>query len=135
MAIKWSATVRNAVLDSWETAIGASAIVRMYTGAAPAAVTDAASGTQIASYTLGSDWADAAANGSKAFSSVPLSVAAGASGTLGYYRIWASNGTTCHEQGTISEAGGGGDMIVDAAAVSSGQTVRITSWTKTAPHA
>lgn len=134
MAVKWSSTVRNAVLDAWETAIGTSAVVKFYTGSAPSAVGDSATGTLIATFNLGSDWADAASNGSKAFASVPLSVTAAASGTLGYYRIAASGGTV-HEQGSITETGGGGDVIVDAAAVTSGQTVRITSWSKTAPHA
>jgi len=135
MAIKWSTTVRNAVLDAWETAIGTSAVVKLRTGAAPTNISDADSGTVVATFSLGSDWASAASSGSKALASLPLSVTASADGTLAHYRVYASNGTTQHEQGSITASGGGGDMEADSVSVTNGQTVRITAWTKTAPHA
>ena len=137
MAVYWSDTVRNAVLDAWETAIGTSAVVKLWSGTVPAdeAAADAtASGTAVATFSLASDWAGAAASGQKSLSSTPLSVTAANSGTLTHYRIYASNGTTCHEQGTITATGGGGDMLVDSTSVTASQTVRITAFTKTAPH-
>lgn len=136
MAVYWSDTVRNAVLDAWETAIGTSAVVKLWSGTVPAdeAAADAtASGTAVATFSLASDWCNAASSGQKSIPSV-LSVAASNSGTLTHYRIYASNGTTCHEQGTITVTGGGGDLTVDSASVTAGQTVRITAFTKTAPH-
>ena len=135
MAVQWSSTVRNAVLDAWESSIGTSAIVRVYTGAMPASTGTASSGTLLVEYTLGSDWAAAGASGSKTFSSLPIAGTAQATGTAGYYRIFASNGTTCHEQGTVTASGGGGDMTISNTSVTYRQTVNITGFTLTAPRA
>lgn len=135
MAVQWSVGVRNTMLDAWETAIGLSARVRLLTGAPPATTATAESGVLIAAYLLASDWSAAAAAGAKSLSGTPLSIAAVAAGTLGYYRIVDNAGTTCHEQGTITASGGGGDMTVDNTSVANGQTVNITGYTKTAPGA
>lgn len=135
MAVKWSTTVRNAVLDAWETAIGTGAIIRIYTGSAPAAVGDASTGTLLVQYTLASDWAAAASGGTKSLNSVPISGTGADTGTAGYYRIFASNGTTCHEQGTVTATGGGGDMTISNTSITSGQAVNITSFVLTAPRA
>ena len=131
MAIQISVAVRNARLDAIETAIGTGAVLKLRTGAQPANCAAADSGTAIISFTLASDWAAAASGGSKSFSNTPISGAASASGTLGHYRLYASDGTTCHKQGSITATGGGGDMTVDNTSVNSGQTVNVTSWSLT----
>jgi hypothetical protein len=131
MTIQLSTAVRNARLDAIETAIGVSAIVKIRTGAPPATPATADSGTVLASYSLASDWAAAASSGSKSFSSTPLSVTASGTGTAGHYRVYASDGTTCHMQGTITATGGGGDMTIDNTSINSGQTTNITSWSIT----
>jgi hypothetical protein len=136
MAIQWSAAVRNARLDAWETAIGTSAHLHMYTGSMPANVGAAATGNKIIDITLASDWAAAASNGSKVLNNLTISTTAlTPGGTVGYYRIYASDNTTCHEQGTITATGGGGDMTVDNPTFATGQTVQITAFTKTEPGA
>ncbi|HKY51710.1 MAG TPA: hypothetical protein VJP45_10680, partial [Candidatus Limnocylindria bacterium] len=61
-----SVAVRNARLDAIETAIGTSPILRIRTGAPPAACATADSGTVLAEMTLPSDWMAAAASGAKA---------------------------------------------------------------------
>ena len=131
MTIQLSTAVRNARLDAIETAVGISAVLKLRTGAQPANCAAADSGTAIISYTLASDWAAAAASGSKSFSNTPISGAATASGTLGHYRLYASDGTTCHGQGSITATGGGGDMTVDNTSVNTGQTINVTSWSLT----
>jgi hypothetical protein len=129
MTVQLSTAVRNARLDAIETAIGTGAIVRLRTGAAPANCAAADAGTAIASFTLASDWAAAASSGSKAFSGTPLSATATAGGTLAHYRVYASDGTTCHMQGTVGTSGA--DMTVDNVSVNTGQNVQITSWSLT----
>lgn len=130
MTIQLSAAVRNAMLDAIETAIGTSAVVKLKTGAQPANAAAADSGTVVATISLASDWMAAASSGSKAFSSTPLEDAsADNAGTLAHYRVYASDGTTCHMQGTITATGGGGDMTVDNTVVTAGQDVKITAWT------
>ena len=131
MAIQLSVAVRNARLDAIETTAGTAAVLRFYTGTPPANCATATSGTQLASYTLASDWAANAASGSKSFNNTPLSTTAGNTGTLGYYRLFDSTATTCHMQGTITATGGGGDLTVDNTSVTSGQTINVTSWSIT----
>lgn len=137
MTIQNSVAVRNANLDSIETTIGTSAIVRIYSGAQPANCAAVRTGTLLASFNLAADWAAAASAGSKAFNNLPLSTTAvaGAPTNAGHYAIMDSAGTTCHEQGSITVTGGGGDMTIDNVSIATGQTVNITAWTKTAPGA
>ena len=136
MTVQFSTQVRNAMLDTIETAMGVSAKLQMFTGAPPANCAAAASGTKLIEITLAIDWAAAASAGAKALSSLPLATTALApGGTIGHYRFVDSAGTTCHEQGTVTATGGGGDMIVNNPAVTSGQAVNVTAFAKTAPGA
>lgn len=135
MSVQLSTAVRNAMLDAIETSAGTSALLKFYTGSQPANCAASEAGTLLVSYTLASDWAAAAAGGTKSFNNTPISATAGAGGTLGHFRIWDSAGTTCHYQGSITATGGGGDLTVDNTSVASGQTVNVTSWTVTAPNA
>lgn len=135
MTVQFSSTVRNAMLDAIETAMGVSAKLQIYSGAQPANCATAASGTKLVEYALASDWAAAAASGSKALSSLPLSTTTLAAGTAGYYRFVDSAGTTCHEQGSVTLSAGGGDMTIDNTTFTSGQIVQVTGFSKTAPGA
>lgn len=135
MAIQFSTAVRNAMLDAIETTMGTSVKLQIRTGAAPANCAAASTGTLLVEYSLAIDWAAAASSGSKALSSLPLSTTAAATGTAAHYRFMDSAGTTCHEQGTVTATGGGGDMTVDNTSIASGQTVQVTAFSKTAPGA
>lgn len=104
MAIQNSVTARNARLDSFETTVGASPVLEIRTGAPPADCAAADSGTLLASMTLPSDWMAAASSGTKAKSGTWEDAAANASGRAGHYRIKASGGTPCHEQGLVASA-------------------------------
>lgn len=102
MAIQFSTAVRNAMLDSLETVAGASAVLRIYTGSPPANPAAAATGTQLVSMNLPSNWMADAASGSKGLAGSWTGTGS-AAGTAGYYRIWDSGVTTCHEQGTVTQ--------------------------------
>lgn len=135
MAIQESVTVRNAKLDAIETAIGTAPILRFLSGAAPATCATAETGTQLANMTLPSDWMAAASGGTKALSGTWQDTSADNTGTLGYWRIYDSGGTTCHMQGTVTATGGGGDITVQTTSITSGQPFQITSFTLTAGNA
>lgn len=135
MTVQWSTTLRNALLDQIETTINTSAKLMVYTGAQPANCAASEAGTLLVEFDLASDWAAAASGGSKAFNSTPISATAVATGTAAHYRIYASDGTTCHEQGSITLTAGGGDATIDNTSIVTGQTVQITAFTKTAPGA
>lgn len=134
MAIQYSTTVRNAQLDALETAIGTSAVLKIRTGSAPANVATADSGTVLATMTLPSDWLAAASSGSKAKSGTWQDASADATGTAAHFRIYASDGTTAHIQGTVTATGGGGDLTLDNTSIASGQSVTISSFTLTAAN-
>lgn len=129
MSIKLSAAVKNAALDALETSIGTAPILRIRTGSVPAAITDADSGTVLATLNLPSDWMSAASGGQKALSGTWEDLNADADGTAGHFRIYASDGTTQHIQGSVSATGGGGDMIVDSTTFTTGQTFTVTVFT------
>lgn len=126
MAIQHSDTVRNAILEAIETAIGPSAKIRIYTGSPPTNCASPPSGTLLAEFPLASDWANAAGTGSKALTSVTGVTGIG-NGIAGHYRFCANSGAV-HEQGTISVTGGGGDAIIDDASISIGQAVNVLTW-------
>lgn len=135
MTVQRSTAVRNARLDAIETTIGTSAKVQIRTGAQPANCAAAASGTLLVEFALGSDWAAAASGGTKSFNSTPVAGTAAGTGTAAHYRIVDSAGTTCHEQGTVTATGGGGDVTIDNTSIVTGQSVNISSWTVTEPGA
>lgn len=135
MALQFSATVRNAELDAIETAIGTSAVLKIRSGSAPADVATADSGTVLATLSLPSDWMAAASGGSKAKAGTWQDSSADATGTAAHFRLYASDGTTAHAQGTVTATGGGGDMEVDNTSFASGQSFTVTSFTLTAGNA
>ena len=130
MAIQLSVAARNARLDSIETAVGVSPFLQIRSGAQPANCAAAASGTLLAELPLPADWMGAAAAGSKARAG-SWTVAAVAPGTAAHYRIVDNPKTTCHEQGTVTATGGGGDLTLDNTNIAAAQTVTITTFTKT----
>jgi hypothetical protein len=131
MVVQLSTTVRNARLDAIETAIGTSAVLKIRTGAAPANCGTADSGTVLATLSLPSDWMAAASSGSKAKSGTWEDTSADNAGTAAHFRVYASDGTTCHLQGTVTATGGGGDMTLDNVSIGAGQAVTITGFTLT----
>jgi hypothetical protein len=134
MAWQFSEGVRNAMLDAIESTIGTSAVLKIRTGAAPANCAAADSGTVLATLNLPSDWMAAAASGAKAKSGTWEDTSADNTGTAAHFRLYASNGTTCHGQGTVTATGGGGDIEVDNTSFASGQSFTITSFSWTAAN-
>lgn len=134
MAVQASVAVRNARADAVETAIGATAVLKIRTGAQPANCAAADSGTVLATLTLPSDWMAAASSGAKAKSGTWQDASADAAGTAAHFRLYASDGTTCHLQGTVTATGGGGDLTLDNVSIASAQVVTITSFGWTEPN-
>jgi hypothetical protein len=135
MATQLSTTVRNGMLDSVESTIGTSPILRLRSGAVPSNCAAADSGTVIATINLPSDWMAAAASGSKAKSGTWQDTSADAAGTVAHFRIYDSGGSTCHWQGTVTLTGSGGDITLDNTNVTAGQSVTITSFSLSAGNA
>ena len=135
MAVQFSVTVRNARLDAIETAIGVSAVLKIRSGAAPATVATADSGTVLATCSLPSDYLAAASAGTKAKSGTWEDASADATGTAAHWRLYASDGTTAHAQGTVTVTGGGGGLAVGSVGFTGAQGVTVASWTFTEGNA
>lgn len=136
MTLKFSEDVRDAMLDAYENTIGTDAKLRIYTGTEPANTAAAATGTLLVDMQLPTNWMADATGGTKALAgSWTTTAVGGAPNDAGYYRIWNSGVTTCHEQGSVTATGGGGDLTLDNISIATGQTVTITAKTLTAPNA
>jgi hypothetical protein len=133
MAIQLSVAARNARLDAVETAVGVSAILKIYdlTAGAPADCAAAITGTILATINLPSDWMNAAAGGQKTKLGAWQDTSADAPGIADFFRLFANDGTTCHIQGTVTLTGSGGDMTLDNTNITAGQTVTINTFTLT----
>ncbi len=132
-----SVAVRNAQNDATETTIGTSAVLKLRSGAAPATVATADSGTVVATMSLPSDWMSASASGVKALLGTWQDLSADnahAGGTM-HYRIYASDGTTAHLQGPVTVTGGGGEIQLDNMTIAAAQRIDITAFNITASGA
>ena len=130
MAIQLSTAVRNARLDAIETAISTSAILKIFSGTLPANCAAAdANGTPLAVCNLPSNYMNDAGSGQKTKNGTWEDTSADNTGTATHFRLYASNGTTCHIQGTVGTAST--DMIVDNTSFNAGQAFTITGFTLT----
>lgn len=132
--IQYSVAVRNARADAVESTIGTGAVLQLRTGPKPANCAAAATGTLLVECVAPSDWMAPAVNGVKSKSGTWAGVATG-QGDIGHYRILNAGKTTCHEQGPVTLAGGGGAATVSNLTVAIGQTVTVDTFTRTEPHA
>ena len=80
---------------------------------------------------LPADWMAAASAGAKAKAGTWQDAAADAAGTAAHWRLYATDGTTCHMQGTCTANGGGGDMTLDNVVLAAGQQFTVTGFTLT----
>lgn len=130
MTIQYSTDLRSAIAAVYETTIGASPKLELRTGAPPANCAASDTGTLLAEMTLPSDWM-AAASGGAAAKTGTWSAAGVAAGSAAHYRLKSSGGT-CHEQGTVTATGGGGDLTLDNVVIAVSQAISISGWTRTA---
>jgi hypothetical protein len=126
MTLQFSVTVRNARLDAIPTAIGASPVLKIRTGAPPANCAAADTGSLLASAQLPSTWLSDAADGVISKSGPWTDPSSDASGDAGHFRIDA--GGLCQMQGTVTATGGGGDMTVAEIEFTAGRAFSITGF-------
>ncbi len=131
MALKYSGSLRDAQLDRIIAVAGNAAKLRIYSGSAPTACSDAPTGTLLVEMSLPSTWMAAASGGSVAKSGTWSDVGkTGVNDNAGYFRIYDSGGSTCHLQGTCGQ--GSGDLSLDNIAIADGQTVTVSTFTVSA---
>ena len=124
----------NAIVDLID--VGGTGTLKIYTGAAPTNVEDAATGTLLADITLAATAfgvaSDQNPNAQAALASTPVEdTNANATGTAGYFRF-VSGGAVGVIQGACATSGA--ELNFNSTAISSGAIVSVTSFTVTVPE-
>jgi hypothetical protein len=130
MAVQLSVTTRTNQMSTLNTDIGASAVIKIFTGTPPTNCGTADTGTLLATFAGNAGGFGSASAGVLTASAV-ASVTAASAGAPGYFRVYPTAATTTNAviQGTAGLSAT--DMIVTASPFSSGQTVNFTSLTFT----
>jgi hypothetical protein len=133
MALSYSTTIRNNMMDTITTAVSTSGKLRIYSGSVPANV-GTALGAQVllADLALSSTFAAGASGGVLTANSITSDSSADATGTASFFRLTTSGGTAVL-QGTVGTSGA--DLNLSTTSIVSGATVSVTSFTITEGNA
>jgi hypothetical protein len=123
MALAYSATVRNAMLDAITSAAGASALLNIYDGTRPA--TGGTATTLLAQLTCNATFAPGASGGVLTLNSITQDASANATGTATWGRITTSGGTFVLD---FNVGTSGSDLNLTTTSIVSGQPVSVTSF-------
>jgi hypothetical protein len=110
----------------------AAGYIEIRTGAQPASVATAASGTLLGTLALSDPAFGAAAAGSADANAITGDSSADATGTAGWFRAYDSNDVAVID-GSITATGGGGDLELDDVSIVAGGTINVTGWTVSQP--
>ena len=124
MAIAYSSTLRNAMLDQITTAAGASALLRIYDGTRPA--TGGTATTLLAELTCNATFAAGASGGQLTLNAITQDSSANATGTATWFRIVKSDGTTHVMDGNVGTSGS--DLNLTTVSIVATQPVSVTSF-------
>ena len=129
MALQLSIAVQNGMLDSLESVVGLSPKLAIFSGSAPTTCASANPTGELARMTLPTDWLATAASGVKLIlgSWVCVATGAGLPGAATSFRVYATDGTTCHMQGTCGL--GTGDLSLSKTQLAYGMDVQIIGFT------
>lgn len=127
MALAYSTTLRNAMLDAITTAAGNAALLRIYDGTRPA--TGGSATTLLAELTCGTPFAASASSGVLTLGSITQDSSANATGTATWFRIVKSDGTTHVLDGNVGTSGS--DLNLTTTSIVATQPVSVTSFTIT----
>lgn len=129
MALSYTTTDRNARLDQLTTSVGASGILKIYSGTPPANVGASLSGnTLLAQLTMNATFAPASSGGVLTLNSITTESSADATGTATFFRMTTSGGTA-KIQGTVGTSGA--DLNMNTTSIVSGAAVSVSSFTIT----
>lgn len=123
MALAYSATVRNAMLDAITTAVGTSGLLRIYDGTRPAS--GGAATVLLAELALSATFAAAAASGVLTANAITQDSSANATGTATWFRVTTSAGGFVID-GSI--AASGSDLNMTPTSITITQPVQVTSF-------
>ena len=129
MTLSYDTTDRNARLDTLTTSLGASAVVKIYSGTVPANVGASLSGnTLLAQLTCSSTFAAASSGGVLTANAITTENSADGTGTASFFRITNSGGVA-KIQGSVGTSGA--DLNLNTTSIVAGAAVSISSMTIT----
>lgn len=126
MALAYTTTLRNTMLDAITTAAGNAALLRIYDGVRPA--TGGAATTLLAELTCGTPFAAGAAAGVLTLGAITQDASANATGTATWFRI-VTSGATFVLDGNVGTSGS--DLNLTTTSIVATQPVSVTSFTIT----
>lgn len=124
-----AADALSAALNTYVNSGGAGKLI-IYSGSAPANAAASNTGSVLATFTLANP-AFSSSGGVLTLLSTPLTVAASATGTATYFRIFLNNGTTTVLQGSVGTSGA--ELNLNTTSITSAVNVTITSGSITMP--
>ena len=130
MALSYTTTLRNAMLDAITTAAGTSATLKFYDGTRPA--TGGSATNLLATLTCGAGAFAAAASGGALTANAITSANASATGTATWARLASSGGTFVADMNVGTS---GSDINMTSVSFVSGQPVAISSFVITEGNA
>ncbi len=123
MALAYSTAIRNAMLDSITTAVGASGLLRIYSGTRPA--TGGAATTLLAQLTCNATFAPSASGGVLTLNSITQDSSADATGTASWFRLLTIGAGICVD-GDCGTSGS--DLNLTTLSIVATQPVSVTSF-------
>lgn len=125
MALAYSTTIRNGMLDQITSGVGASGKLRIYDGTRPAS--GGAATNLLVDMPCSATFAPAASGGVLTINAITTTNAS-LTGTATWFRFVTSGGTFCVD-GSVSTSGS--DLNLTSTSITSGQPVSISSFTIT----
>lgn len=124
MALAYSTTIRNGMLDFITTTTAGSALLRIYDGSRPA--TGGTATTLLAELTCNATFAPGASSGVLTLNAITQDSSANATGTATWFRIVKADGTTFILDGNIGTSGS--DLNLTTTSIVITQPVSVTSF-------
>jgi len=130
MTISYAVALKNLRLDQITSQIGASGLLRIYSGSVPANA-DTALGAQVllAELPCSATFAAGASGGTLTANAITTDASADATGTAAFFRITTSGGTA-KVQGSVGA--GSGDLSLNTVSIVAGAAVSVSSLVITA---
>lgn len=126
MALGYVTTLRNAKLNAITTALGGSALLRIYSGTRPA--TGGTATTLLAELTCNATFAPAASGGVLTLNAITQDSSADSTGTATWFRLLTS-GASAQIDGNVGTSGS--DLNLTTTSIVATQPVSVTSFTIT----
>jgi len=124
MTHQYSTTLRTNQVGQIQSTVGASGVLKIFSGAEPANCAAADPAGLLATITLPASFLTS--SGGVTTLAGTWSVAASATGTAASYRIYDGS-AVCHVQGNVTT-----DLVLNSTSITIGQTVSVTSYAVTA---